>query len=59
MEIVYMIKAGDVVQLKSGGPRMTVVKLETTDHGVSAYCNWFEGKTPKSGSFPIVVLVQA
>ena len=31
------IKLGDVVQLKSGGPKMTVVDLEPT----GAHCLWF------------------
>lgn len=33
------IKAGDVVCLKSGGPDMTVNKIE----GTSALCDWFDG----------------
>lgn len=40
--------AGDQVQLKSGGPVMTVVK-----YGDSGYvlCRWFDGNTPRSESF--------
>ena len=53
------IKPGDVVQLKSGGPKMTVARLETTDVGVSAVCGWFDGKSNKVASFPIVMLIHA
>ena len=44
------LKEGDLVQLKSGGPVMTVVN----PGGFSGWpvCNWFEGDTVKSGSFP-------
>ena len=34
------IKAGDVVVLKSGGPRMTVDYVN--DDGKTAYCIWFD-----------------
>ncbi|RUV30048.1 DUF2158 domain-containing protein [Mesorhizobium sp.] len=38
------IKAGSVVQLKSGGPRMTVAWVDENE----AYCEWFsEEKVPK------------
>jgi uncharacterized protein YodC (DUF2158 family) len=48
------IKAGDVVQLKSGGPKMTVSKVYQNTHGVpAARCEWFEGTKPTWGSFPI------
>ena len=41
-------KAGDVVELKSGGPKMTVAY----QHGGGALqCNWFDGSTKKAGSF--------
>jgi uncharacterized protein YodC (DUF2158 family) len=48
------IKLGDVVQLKSGGPRMTVAEVGTTAGGVpSAWCDWFEGNKPLKSTFPI------
>ena len=35
-------KVGDVVTLKSGGPKMTVVKLADTEGDLSAFlCEWF------------------
>ncbi len=35
-------KAGDQVELKSGGPTMTVDRLSTDSEHVT--CNWFTGK---------------
>ena len=40
-------KAGDEVQLKSGGPKMTI---ETLD-GDGAFCIWFSGLDKKSDLF--------
>ena len=35
-------QVGDVVTLKSGGPKMTVVKLADTESDLSAFlCEWF------------------
>lgn len=45
------LKIGDVVKLKSGGPTMTVTKIE--DEYV--YCKWFQGEyhdKVDSGNFP-------
>ena len=42
------LKVGDVVQLKSGGPLMTVRAIEEN----SVFCVWFDGKDTKSGRFP-------
>ncbi|WP_316398499.1 YodC family protein [Bradyrhizobium sp. 33ap4] len=40
-------KAGDVVQLKSGGPRMTVSQVGEDQYGQrKVWCVWFE-KTKK------------
>jgi uncharacterized protein YodC (DUF2158 family) len=41
-------RIGDVVQLKSGGPRMTVDFVDT--HGALT-CIWFEGQERRSQSF--------
>lgn len=53
-------KIGDVVQLKSGGPKMTVTKLVMTvplRGGQGQYTgkvkvSWFEGSDDKYGEFP-------
>jgi uncharacterized protein YodC (DUF2158 family) len=48
------IKSGDVVQLKSGGPKMTVSKVELFNGVETAWCNWFvSGVTTQSGKFPV------
>lgn len=44
---------GDVVQLKSGGPRMTV---ETSDETLTS-CTWFDTKGElKRADFPTVIV---
>ncbi len=44
---------GDVVSLKSGGPRMTIAKLE----GHSVLCEWFaDDQQPQSRSFAVTSL---
>ncbi len=50
------IKAGVVVQLKSGGPHMTVDKLRQWQGQTEADCDWFEGTKQHSGSFPLTSL---
>lgn len=50
------IKAGDVVQLKSGGPRMTVSSVHVWQGRQEANCDWFEGMKQCSGSFPLTSL---
>lgn len=39
------IKAGSEVELRSGGPKMTVAWLEDD----SAYCEWFDAKHQPQG----------
>jgi uncharacterized protein YodC (DUF2158 family) len=48
-------KAGDVVQLKSGGPEMTVtdVGIEEFSKKMMVWCMWFEKTKQLSGSFPV------
>lgn len=46
------MKAGDTVQLKSGGPTMTI--REIVDQ--TAVCNWFEGHKSHHGTYPLVSL---
>jgi uncharacterized protein YodC (DUF2158 family) len=33
---------GDIVTLKSGGPRMTVTALREGDSGTIVFCKWFD-----------------
>jgi uncharacterized protein YodC (DUF2158 family) len=53
------IKAGDVVQLKSGGPTMTVEKVERWNDVLTAWCQWFDGKQPTANRFPLTSLKHA
>jgi uncharacterized protein YodC (DUF2158 family) len=50
------IKAGVVVQLKSGGPHMTVSNLHEWQGRTEANCDWFEGTEMQNGSFPLTSL---
>jgi uncharacterized protein YodC (DUF2158 family) len=43
-------KVGDVVQLKSGGPRMTITEV-STGGPISYACTWFEGADQRFGHF--------
>jgi len=44
---------GDVVQLKSGGPLMTVHSVGASASGsMTAHCQWFEGAKQQQGNFP-------
>jgi uncharacterized protein YodC (DUF2158 family) len=46
-------KPGDVVSLRSGGPRMTVAAID----GQSALCEWFsDDQQPRSRSFALTSL---
>lgn len=45
-------KVGDVVQLKSGGPKMTVLEVNPA----MAYTTWFAGSKNERGNFPIASL---
>lgn len=45
------IKKGDVVQLRSGGPVMTVDDIESENGVETAYCSWFIGSKRQNDSF--------
>ena len=48
--MAHIFAVGDIVQLKSGGPEMTV---QTTPDPPGKYykCQWFAGKKLESGTF--------
>ncbi len=55
------INVGDIVQLKSGGPDMTVNEIGhpglSRTGPLSAWCSWFDGKgDEKKGTFPLTSL---
>ena len=43
-------KVGDVVRLKSGGPRMTIANTASNPAGI--LCTWFDQAEVKSSRFP-------
>ncbi|WP_431288882.1 YodC family protein [Roseateles chitinivorans] len=47
-----MLTAGDVVMLKSVGPKMTVLWID----GGDAHCAWFVDGEVKTSSFPTAAL---
>ena len=54
------MKPGDIVQLKSGGPRMTVVEVKEWSGEVRVWCTWFDAKNNTlSESFPLAALKPA
>lgn len=46
---------GDIVQLKSGGPDMTVSSIDTEEDECD--CCWFNGKKVESARFKAEVLI--
>lgn len=44
-EPVTVFKVGDVVQLKSGSPKMTIISVNDD----AAYCNWFGEERTEGG----------
>lgn len=54
------IHEGDVVTLKSGGPRMTISRIFKTDRGNEvAICLWFVEGDVKKASIPVKALIVA
>jgi uncharacterized protein YodC (DUF2158 family) len=43
---------GDLVGVKSGGPIMTVARIDAG----RVFCEWFDGSGPRKGDFAPVVL---
>jgi len=55
-ELAESFKEGDVVQLKSGGPHMTVVKIGTyaiVGGAQGAQCVWFDKTKQEKGVFAL------
>ena len=50
------IKVGDIVQLKSGGPMMTVSAVSPFNGVMSATCIWFDDKKEVHGVFALATL---
>lgn len=51
-------EVGDTVQLKSGGPVMTIADIDE-DLVLSVLCMWFEGKKEKKSNFNLATLKKA
>ena len=51
---------GDVVQLTSGGPKMTVQNVGRDGAGhMCVWCAWFDGSNKKAGRFPVETVQEA
>jgi uncharacterized protein YodC (DUF2158 family) len=52
-------KIGDIVVLKSGGPKMTVSSVIDDEYGIQKFIRttWFSGAKRASGDFPPEVLI--
>jgi uncharacterized protein YodC (DUF2158 family) len=50
------IKAGDIVQLKSGGPTMTTAWVADEAGVMMAYCTWLDGNKKSGSAFPVTSL---
>ena len=46
-------EVGDVVALKSGGPRMTVKSVEPTERGQKVFVTWQSSGTPTVSPAPL------
>jgi uncharacterized protein YodC (DUF2158 family) len=52
--MAQIFNVGDVVELKSGGPKMTVATVN--DPPGKVWCQWFDGKKKDSGTFAMETL---
>ena len=50
---------GDLVELKSGGPKMTVTRVDNLGIRTIVRCTWFAGSKKEQGDFPSETLVPA
>ena len=51
-------KIGDILQLKSGGPKMTIEKIDQFLGQTSVHCQWFAGGKLSNGEFLPELLVR-
>ena len=51
--VMANLRVGDVVQLKSGGPEMTILRV----YDEYAECQWFMAGELKTGNFAVLSLV--
>jgi uncharacterized protein YodC (DUF2158 family) len=49
-------EVGDIVQLKSGGPAMTIERFDTIGGQPSAWCTWFDGTRRIDQDFVLAAL---
>lgn len=47
------LKVGDVVQLKHGGPIMTVTEVATSNGKLMVWTVWFDGAKEVTGHYPV------
>ncbi len=63
MVVKPQFKVGDLVELRSGGPTMTVTDVREEDPErnwpVRYDCTWFAGKKNETGHFPELALKPA
>ena len=52
-------RVGDLVKLKSGGPTMTVTRVDDLGIRTIVKCTWFAGRNNERGDFPPETLVAA
>jgi uncharacterized protein YodC (DUF2158 family) len=45
-------QVGDLVKLRSGGPKMTVQSVNAGQEDQLVHCVWFEQGSPQSHTFP-------
>ena len=49
-------EVGDIVQLKSGSPAMTIERFDTIGGQPSAWCTWFDGTRRIDQDFVLAAL---
>jgi uncharacterized protein YodC (DUF2158 family) len=58
-EMLRKFAVGDVVQLKSGGPKMVIRDWEIIDGVLQARCEWIYKTQPCTGTFAVTSLKTA